>query len=325
MRRLLLPFSWLYGGIIRLRNAAFDAGVLKSTGFEFPVIVVGNLSVGGTGKSPFVAEICRRAISAGKVVWVFARGVGGASESSGLWIAPSNEQVSASQVGDEAASLRRSVPGVGIGVGKNRSEVFRQALGLEKNWPDLIVLDDGGEQHWIEKSIEFWMLRGGRRFGRAWFRRFPWDLMSNSKCTRQIRVWSKGAQAPRGGHDLALSWKTVCRAPVGVIVAAIAHPDDLVHSVEMAGARVVDVLRLADHSSLENLEVERFIRFYFSEGSTSGRELVLWLSSKDRVKWDELVSKQTDWTIGVPIEELGYGFHVTEGSDLWEALWFNGS
>ena len=54
LRKILFPFSILYDGITSLRNTLFDIGILRSTRFELPVIVVGNLSVGGTGKTPHI-------------------------------------------------------------------------------------------------------------------------------------------------------------------------------------------------------------------------------------------------------------------------------
>ena len=75
MKRLLAPFSLLYGSILALRNLAFDRGILTSESFETPVISVGNLSVGGTGKSPMI-EYLIELLAREYVVGVISRGYG---------------------------------------------------------------------------------------------------------------------------------------------------------------------------------------------------------------------------------------------------------
>ena len=59
LRKILFPFAILYGGITQLRNFLFDKGILKSYAFDLPVIAVGNLSVGGTGKTPQIEYLIR--------------------------------------------------------------------------------------------------------------------------------------------------------------------------------------------------------------------------------------------------------------------------
>ena len=68
LRTLLFPFAILYGGITSLRNFLFDKGILKSCKFEIPIIAVGNLSVGGTGKSPQIEYLIRLLSNKYKVV-----------------------------------------------------------------------------------------------------------------------------------------------------------------------------------------------------------------------------------------------------------------
>ncbi len=79
MRMLLLPFSWIYGMIIRLRNWAFDLGILKSTSFDVPIINIGNLSTGGTGKTPMALYLAKLLSFKYKVA-ILSRGYGRATK-----------------------------------------------------------------------------------------------------------------------------------------------------------------------------------------------------------------------------------------------------
>ncbi len=116
-RILLLPFSLLYGLIIRLRNLLFDAGILSSKSFSFPVIVVGNLSTGGTGKTPHVIYLVNLLKEQFKVA-TLSRGYG--RKTKGFLMA--DENATALDVGDEPMLYyQRFAKSVIVGVG-GRSE-----------------------------------------------------------------------------------------------------------------------------------------------------------------------------------------------------------
>ena len=87
IRYLALPFSLIYAAIIRLRNFAYDHAILKSSKFPIPIINVGNLSFGGTGKSPMI-ELLVRELSEGNNIAILSRGYG--RTTSGYLIADSN-------------------------------------------------------------------------------------------------------------------------------------------------------------------------------------------------------------------------------------------
>src|SRR5436190_24398983 len=96
LRLLLLPFSILYGLIIGIRNLLFDNGIIPSRSFPFPVITVGNLSTGGTGKTPHVAYLVNLLKGQFKIA-TLSRGYGRSTK--GFFIA--DEQSDAKQIGDE--------------------------------------------------------------------------------------------------------------------------------------------------------------------------------------------------------------------------------
>ncbi|HCQ15235.1 MAG TPA: tetraacyldisaccharide 4'-kinase, partial [Cryomorphaceae bacterium] len=132
-RRLLWPFSLIYDSITRIRNTAFDQGILASRSFDLPVIAVGNLSTGGTGKTPMVEFLLDRLKSYKRAV--VSRGYG--RKASGLLIA--NPQHTAAQIGDEPLQMYRKFPDIQMVLSEKR------VLGLEalqENPPEVVILDD---------------------------------------------------------------------------------------------------------------------------------------------------------------------------------------
>ena len=160
MRRLLLPFSWLYGGIIRLRNAAFDAGVLKSTGFEFPVIVVGNLSVGGTGKSPLVMFLAGELSKKYKVA-ILSRGYGRLTKGYLLL----DKSSTARQGGDEPLQYVQALENVRVAVCEDRVEGIRR---LKNDFPDIdvVLLDDAFQHRQVKGGLNILLTDFSRPFFR---------------------------------------------------------------------------------------------------------------------------------------------------------------
>src|ERR1051326_1943124 len=105
LRILLLPFAWLYGLGASVRNKFYDWGFFRSKEFPFPVICVGNLSAGGTGKTPHV-EYLVRSLKKDHRVATLSRGYGRLS--SGFILA--NENSSSAEIGDEPRQYKKKFP-----------------------------------------------------------------------------------------------------------------------------------------------------------------------------------------------------------------------
>lgn len=134
LRLLLLPFSLLYAGVIKLRNSLFDLGVFSTARYDFPLICIGNLKVGGTGKTPF-AEMLVRLLGDHIRIATLSRGYG--RKTKGLLMA--TFPADASLVGDEPAQFKNKFPGLDVCVAEDRrlGIVHLQELGAR-----LILLDD---------------------------------------------------------------------------------------------------------------------------------------------------------------------------------------
>jgi tetraacyldisaccharide 4'-kinase len=149
LRLLLLPFSFLYGLIIILRNKAYDFGILKSKGFEIPTIVVGNLAVGGTGKSPMTEYLIRMLMHSYKVA-TLSRGYG--RKTKGFLLVENHDDPM--KVGDEPLQFKRKYPEITVAVCEDR------VVGVEKlkNDHDLVILDDAFQHRALKPGFSILLL-----------------------------------------------------------------------------------------------------------------------------------------------------------------------
>jgi tetraacyldisaccharide 4'-kinase len=136
LRYLLFPFSLIYGWITTIRNFLFEKNILKSTSFKIPIIVVGNLSVGGTGKTPQI-EYLIRLLSPKYKVATLSRGY--KRKSTGFILA--NADATSELIGDEPYQLHQKFPNIHVAVDADRANGIQQ-LRSQKERPEVILLDD---------------------------------------------------------------------------------------------------------------------------------------------------------------------------------------
>jgi tetraacyldisaccharide 4'-kinase len=136
LRKILFPFAILYGLITAIRNFFYDIRVLKSYAFDVPIIAVGNLSVGGTGKTPQI-EYLIRLLSPHYKIATLSRGY--KRKSKGFVLA--NSTVNAEILGDEPFQLFKKFPQIQVAVDANRKNGIEQLL-LQGEKPNVILLDD---------------------------------------------------------------------------------------------------------------------------------------------------------------------------------------
>lgn len=135
-RLLLLPFAALYWLGTSLRNMAYDLGVLPQKAFGTPVICVGNITVGGTGKTPLTEHIVSLLSRGGRRVAVVSRGY--MRKSKGQVVA--DEESTASQIGDEPCQMKRKFPEADVIVDANRAAAIETAI---RRGAAVVVMDDG--------------------------------------------------------------------------------------------------------------------------------------------------------------------------------------
>lgn len=147
LRKLLFPFAILYGFITSLRNYLYDKGILKSYSFDIPVIAVGNLSVGGTGKTPQI-EYLIRLLSPNYKVATLSRGYKRKSEGFILAEAASTTEI----LGDEPFQYFKKFPDIQVAVDADRKNGIEQLLNQESR-PEIILLDDAFQHRKVKAGF----------------------------------------------------------------------------------------------------------------------------------------------------------------------------
>ena len=155
----LLPLSWLFGFLVSMRRLAYRMGLLRSYKLPVPVIVVGNISIGGTGKTPFVLWLAENLQRLGYRPGIISRGYGGKTHE----VQAVNMDSGPALVGDEPVLLARrsSCP---VWVGRDRVATAHALLAAHPQC-DIIISDDGLQHYRLRRDIEIVMVDGERRFG----------------------------------------------------------------------------------------------------------------------------------------------------------------
>jgi tetraacyldisaccharide 4'-kinase len=145
--KALYPLSWIYAGVTLLRNKLFDCGMLRSESFDVPTICVGNLSVGGTGKTPHT-EYLINLLSRDHRVAVLSRGY--KRRTKGYVLA--DDTSDAHTIGDEPYQMKCKYPGVTVAVDEDRCHGAARLLSLPQP-PQVILLDDAYQHRYIKAGL----------------------------------------------------------------------------------------------------------------------------------------------------------------------------
>ena len=178
-RYLLLPLSIVYGAIVWFRNFLFDKNILKSSSFNFPLICVGNLALGGTGKTPMV-EYLAGLLKDEYQTATLSRGY--KRKTAGFAIA--NEFTTALEIGDEPMQIHSKFPGITVAVGEERLVAIPQLL-HEKPGTQAIILDDAFQHRSVRAGMNILLTEYKDLYTR--------DFMLPAGDLRDVRVSSKRA------------------------------------------------------------------------------------------------------------------------------------
>jgi tetraacyldisaccharide 4'-kinase len=162
-RILLFPFALLYGLIVWIRNWMYDRGILRSASFGLPLICVGNLSVGGTGKSPMVEYLVRLLKDRYKVA-TLSRGYKRKTKGYSL----ASEQTTALEIGDEPMQFHRKFPGIPVAVGEERIVAIPQLL-HDRPETEAIILDDAFQHRAVKAGLNILLTDYNNLFTRDFF------------------------------------------------------------------------------------------------------------------------------------------------------------
>jgi tetraacyldisaccharide 4'-kinase len=273
----LLPVSALYGAALEARARLYGSGRLASSRAACPVVSVGNLTFGGTGKTPFVEFLARRFRFEGRRPAILSRGY--RRRSTGVVVVSRGEGplVGPDEGGDEPVAMAKKLPGVPVVVAERRAEGARAAIGLGA---DLLLLDDGYQHLALARDVNLLLLDaadpfGGGRLPPGGRLREPLSALARADAVVFTRVGR--------GYPTAAARETVARwNPGAPIFTARLRPVGLwdesgspVASLELAGRRFLAVCGIANTagfaSSLAELELRPEEIFAFSDHHRYGR------------------------------------------------------
>ncbi len=287
----------------------YKVRILKQKRLPCLVVCVGNITTGGTGKTPLTQTLCHNLKARDQRIVILSRGYGGANEH-GCAVVSDGERVllTAQEAGDEAFLLATSLPGIPVVVGKDRRKTG--ALACERFQPDIIVLDDGMQRWQLHKDVILCLLNACEPFDNGWvfprgllrepkshLRRAQVIILTNAKRAGEATVEALRAEvkhlAPLANiiaTDLVpvavrtLEGKEVfppdwLRGKRVVTIAALGNPASFEGLVESLGGILVGTHRYRDHAALSQTELERVLQ----EARSVQADLVL-TTEKDAVK-----------------------------------------
>lgn len=288
VRGVLAPLAaagWAYGRVQALRRWAYRRGWLASVRLPVPVVSVGNLTAGGTGKTPCVQTVCRLLQQRGLRPAVLSRGYGGSLRGAVAAVSDGERLLlDADQAGDEPVMLAHTLPGVRVVVGAVRRDGAR--LAVEGLGADALVLDDGFQHLQLARDLDLVMVdarlpfANGHCFPRGLLRETPGALGGADLVliTRTRRVEPRCIQATLREVERHVPARRVLRsahAPVGLVdlasgaahslerlrglkvlaIAGIGQPDLFFQDLRDLGAEVLQTVPYPDHHRFQPEEV----------------------------------------------------------------------
>jgi tetraacyldisaccharide 4'-kinase len=306
---LFLPFSWLYEIGLEVYLLPYKLGIRKRRRIDCRVVSVGNLTFGGTGKSPAVRAICEILVKQGIKPAVLSRGHGGRLCTTGAIASDGKRRLlEAMDCGDEPAVLADALPGVPIGIGKNRAKVGRMLI--DQFQPDVMVLDDGMQYWQLHRDVEIVLCRADRPFGigrvlpagdlrepKRGIRRADVVLITGvgivgeeqSERLREL-IQKKAPRAEiffaRKAPQAIIDCASGERLPVSVLkglsvvaVSGIGNPTSFETMLVEYGAKIQESLQFGDHCSYSSGEAELVKEVFKNTGAQS-----ILTTAKDAVK-----------------------------------------
>ncbi|WP_374087958.1 tetraacyldisaccharide 4'-kinase [Methylomicrobium lacus] len=290
---LLWPLSKLFEAIVWLRRTAYRLGLRKTATFKVPVIVVGNITVGGAGKTPLILWLAQFLKAQGYHPGIVSRGYGGKPDGWPQWVDAASD---AGAVGDEALLIATRT-GCPMAVSPRRPEACRSLLG--KAPCDVLLSDDGLQHYALGRSIEIAVIDGERRFGNGWC--LPaGPLREPVTRLKEVDLIVVNGGEPRPGEFAmrmalqdAVNLMSGERKPLGEFrsapchaVAGIGHPARFFQGLERAGLTCI-THDFPDHFAFQAQDVDY------------GDTLPVLMTEKDAVKCKQFANARL-WA--VPVE-----------------------
>lgn len=276
---LLVPLSWLYGLVSNLIRLSYVWGWRKAWRAPVPVVVVGNLTAGGNGKTPVVIWLVQALQQRGLRPGVVSRGYGGKAASYPLVL---DSRTTTEQAGDEPVLIFQRTAAA-VAVSPVRKEAVEALVG--RGNIDIIITDDGLQHYALARDFEIVVVDGKRRFGNGWW------LPAGPMRERASRLKSVDAVIVNGGEPLpgelpmqlaaghAVNINSGEARPVALLenvvaMAGIGHPPRFFATLAQQGVTPLKVVPFADHQAYQHAQLSALL----GPGET------LLMTEKDAVK-----------------------------------------
>ena len=295
--------SLLYQGGVALRNFAYDQEILKVKRVDIPVVSVGNIVAGGTGKTPLVKFLASALLKDFRVA-VLSRGYQSKWERS-------NAQVTlkslVTECGDEPFWLAQQLPQAQIWVGKDR---FVSAERAKNNGAEIVILDDGMQHRELKRDFEIVVVNGKDPWGRGFY--LPRGLLRDAPSRLKGADLVVVTEAQEGIEEALRKYTTApfvmtrvkptisLQGKRVVAFCAIGNPHRFLKTIQEAGGEVVASLVKPDHTPFEARELEPY------------KADLLVCTEKDFVKLPS--------SLKLPVIALSTQLEICQGIDCWDQL-----
>lgn len=291
----LAPFSWIWGFVVFCKNSLYDRKWLPISRINRPVVSIGNLVAGGTGKTPLVHLLASR--FSHRNVAILTRGYG--------------------QLPDEALLLQRRLPNVKLYIGKNRVKMAKKAV---KDGAQLLILDDGFQYRKLHRDFDFVILSSMDPFGKNHY--LPWGFLRDSpKRLKTAHALFVSGKIPSFMPHIPLQVEvnrildfqgnpihSIRGQRVGIF-SGIAKPRAFKKTVLHLGAEIAAEWVLADHERASTRSLKSFASYAKSLGAKA-----LICTEKDYVKFNPQLR------CSLPLLFLEISFSISARQDEWEKL-----
>lgn len=292
---LLLPFSFLFWLVSQIRRALFLLGLKSSYRADKPVLIVGNLSVGGNGKTPVVVWLVEELKKRGWRAGVISRGYGSQSKVYPLLVTENTDPI---EGGDEPVLIAKRT-GVPVVISPNRQQAIE--LLLKQAECDIIISDDGLQHYQLQRDFEIVVMDAERALGNGFvlpagpLRELPSRLKSVDFV---ITNGGKNAYSdaimtliPHYAINLKTNEKRLLsKFQDGVAIAGIGHPQRFFNMLENLGIRLIETQAFQDHQHFEVAQLEKL-----------AENQPLFMTEKDAVKCQRF-AKENWWYVPVDAE-----------------------
>ncbi len=325
---ILMPFALIFRFISKIRVWSYNAKILKSFSLNKPVISVGNITAGGTGKTPFVHFLITQLEEKNLRVGLLTRGYGRSSTE----ILSVQGDSKSKDVGDEPLWLKIKHPKLQAVVGGDRVAAAGKLSDV-----DVIILDDGMQHLKIKRDLEitlidvtakdsdYWPLPAGR--GREDFSalgRSDMVILTKTNLASPERVDEIADKVFKFGVMEVMESETTIESIVNLktgesaaisgkkcfLVSGIAKPEGFETLVKEAGAEVVFHEKKGDHARINEKEITEFMKM----AATRKADMIL-TTEKDAVKWKE-ITRETPIPVYILITRMTFNTEIPHFYDL---------